>query len=435
MAPGTNAGLYSLDGPAGGPEAPGWRCPPHVRLCGHLRKPKSLRRRSFALRADPPRLECYESEKQFRASGARGAPPRRSLSLAGACTTGKRAGARRRPLIVLHTRDGGLPWTTEGGLALDAASEDQQHVWYSAMLQLRNRNAAAAASGASSPEEAGPPAPSFQEVWPVTLRPRGPGQSRGALVGGGYRLCLGNGALTLVKKAGRGGDPRAVASAGRAPGAAGPGGGPAPPAALVLPLLSVRRCGHSDAFFFLELGRSAPTGPGELWLQAPDAVVARGIHETVLDAMKRLGGGAAPTKPPPLRAPGPPPHEGASPEDGGTRASGSYMAMGRGADYVPMGPGEAGGYMVMAPPGGSPLSPSSPDYVNTGGSPRPHAPFPSCSLPRSFRVGGPGPGDAPEGEYVAIGLPTSDYVPWPRGGGTDPQPRSRPGTPASITLT
>ena len=145
-------------------------------------------------------------------------------------------------------------------------------------------------SGPSSHEDPGAwiLAP-FQDVWPVTLRPKGLGRARG-LGSGGYCLCLGSGVLSLLRKPG-----------GRGSGATGA----SPPPALRLSLLSVRRCGHADSFFFLELGRSAPTGPGELWLQAPDAVVAQSIHETVLAAMKRIGDSGAvgraeplPRKPP-----------------------------------------------------------------------------------------------------------------------------------------
>lgn len=118
----------------------------------------------------------------------------------------------------------------------------------------------------------------------MTLRPKGLGRTRG-LGSGRYRLCLGSGALSLLRKPRKTGSRDARAS---------------PPPALRLSLLSVRRCGHADSFFFLELGRSAPTGPGELWLQAPDAVVAQSIHETVLAAMKRLGGGAAGARAEPL---------------------------------------------------------------------------------------------------------------------------------------
>ncbi|XP_032184095.1 insulin receptor substrate 2-like isoform X2 [Mustela erminea] len=335
-----------------------WACPADVRLCGHLRKQKSQRRRFFVLRADPPRLECYESEKKFRAGRA---PPKLSVSLAGACTISKRVDARQRHLIVLYTRDRSL------GVA--AACEAEQQAWYSALLEAR------AAAGPSLHEDPGAwiLAP-FQDVWPVTLRPKGLGRTQG-LGSGRYRLCLGSGVLSLLRKPkGRGsGDTQASP----------------PPPALRLSLLSVRRCGHADSFFFLELGRSAPTGPGELWLQAPDALVAQSIHETVLAAMKRLGEGGATGRAEPL--PRDPPtgayrpsasqssttlasiaqSSGGSPRGGiGERnrktlqmlakaashpkdleLGGGYVAMGAGSNYEPMGGGEAGGYMVMAPPG------------------------------------------------------------------------------------
>lgn len=126
-----------------GPPLP-WACPADVRLCGHLRKQKSRRRRFFVLRTDPPRLECYESEQKFRANSGGPARPRRSVSLAGACTISKRADARQRHLIVLYTRDTSL------GVA--AASEAEQQAWYSALLEVR---AAAAAGEAKTPGAAG----------------------------------------------------------------------------------------------------------------------------------------------------------------------------------------------------------------------------------------------------------------------------------------
>nr|XP_004666269.2 insulin receptor substrate 2-A-like [Jaculus jaculus] len=263
-----------------GPPVP-WPCPPDVRLCGHLRKQKSQRRRFFVLRADPPRLDCYESEKKFRAGGCRPARPRRSVSLEGACTISKRSDARQRHLIVLYTPDSSL------GVA--AADELEQQLWYSALLEVRAAAAAATGEALGWGVVEDPDScilTPFQDVWPVTLRPKGLGRARG-LGSGGYRLCLGSGALSLLRKPGSRGSRESQAL---------------PLPVLRLSLLSVRRCGHADSFFFLELGRSAPTGPGELWLQAPDAVVAQSIHETVLAAMKRLGRIASGCKvEPPLR--------------------------------------------------------------------------------------------------------------------------------------
>ncbi|GAB1290342.1 Insulin receptor substrate-3 [Apodemus speciosus] len=368
-----SSGVESTDVSLGSPFP--WPCPPDVRLCGHLRKQKSQRRRFFVLRVDPPRLECYESEKKFLASGCRPSRPRRTVSLEGACTISKRADARQRHLIVIYTSDSSL------GVA--AVSEAEQQAWYSALLEVRATAAAAAATAMGFSSQEAPEswiiAP-FQDVWPVTLRSKGLGRARG-LSSGSYRLCLGSGALSLLRKPGSKGsrDSRAT-----------------PTPVLRLSLLSVRRCGHADSFFFLELGRSAPLGPGELWLQAPDAVVAQSIHETVLAAMRRLGSNAAggnaepPQREPPKSvpaAPAPaPPYEtpasalasaaaassAAQARSPGERArqdylkplermestgsyrgpdlGGDYITMGVRNDYVHMGGGEAGDYMWMAPP-------------------------------------------------------------------------------------
>ncbi|XP_069806012.1 insulin receptor substrate 1-like isoform X2 [Dendropsophus ebraccatus] len=105
------------------------------------------------------------------------------------------------------------------------------------------------------------PGPAFREVWQVSLRPRGLGQTRN--LSGVYRLCLTDRTLSLVRL--RCDTP-----------------------SVTLQLMNVRRCGHSDNYFFVEVGRSAVTGPGELWMQVDDSVVAQNMHETILEAMKSL---------------------------------------------------------------------------------------------------------------------------------------------------
>uniref|UniRef100_A0A8C0D5N4 Insulin receptor substrate 1-like n=1 Tax=Balaenoptera musculus TaxID=9771 RepID=A0A8C0D5N4_BALMU len=410
-----------------GPPRP-WACPADVRLCGHLRKQKSQRRRFFVLRSYPQRLECYESEKKFRAGRA---PPKFSVSLEGACTISKRVDARQRHLIVLYTRDRSL------GVA--AASEAEQQAWYSALLQARAAAAGEArAPGPDSHEDPGAwiLAP-FQDVWPVTLRPKGLGRARG-LGSGGYCLCLGSGVLSLLRKPG-----------GRSSGASRA----SPPPALRLSLLSVRRCGHADAFFFLELGRSAPTGPGELWLQAPDAVVAQSIHETVLAAMKRIGdsgaGGRAeplPRKPPTSASTPSVPQSYETPASAaqssglyrrgrlserseqatlktlarlgaaashpeGLERGGVYITKGAGSDYEPMGGGQASGYVVMAPPGlPASAKAASRQPLQDGGvteyvsmslcAPRS---FSSSFLPLPYRPGAGEPGPGLQGPRLGVG--------------------------------
>ncbi|KAJ6654881.1 hypothetical protein lerEdw1_006352 [Lerista edwardsae] len=209
---------------------------PDVHLCGYLRKPKSQHRRYFVLRraseGGPARLEYYESEKKFRAGGP-GARPKRSFPLASALSISKRADGRHRHLVVLYGRDGTFGVAAEDG--------DQQQAWYAALVELHGK--------------------AFKEVWQVSLRPRGLGHSRNLV--GAYLLCLADRTIDFVKLH-------------------------SDAAAVVLQLLSVRRCGHSENYFFMEVGRSAATGPGELWMQVDDLLVAQNMHETILEAMKAL---------------------------------------------------------------------------------------------------------------------------------------------------
>ena len=47
-------------------------------------------------------------------------------------------------------------------------------------------------------------------------------------------------------------------------------------------LMSIRRCGHTNNYFVIELGRSSITGAGELWLETEDVVIAQNMHEVTL---------------------------------------------------------------------------------------------------------------------------------------------------------
>ncbi|XP_048372918.1 insulin receptor substrate 1-like [Sphaerodactylus townsendi] len=227
--------------------------PSDVRLCGYLRKQKSQHRRFFVLRgpsaSGPARLECYENEKRFRAGGPGGARPKRALPLAQALSISKRADARHRHLLVLCGRGGTF------GVAADSA--EQQQAWYAALVELHAKGRAPAeGDGASVPSGL-----AFREIWQVSLRPRGLGHTRN--LAGTYLLCLTDKTISFVKLN-------------------------TDVAAVVLQLLNVRRCGHSENYFFMEVGRSAVTGPGELWMQVDDLVVAQNMHETILEAMKAL---------------------------------------------------------------------------------------------------------------------------------------------------
>ncbi|XP_060098203.1 insulin receptor substrate 1 [Heteronotia binoei] len=244
-----------------------------VRKVGYLRKPKSMHKRFFVLRATsesgPARLEYYENEKKWRhKSGA----PKRSIPLESCFNINKRADSKNKHLVALYTKD--------EHFAIAADSEPEQESWYQALLQLHNRAKShhyqhhhhhgdvAVGGGSVGMGDAGEenygdmaPGPAFKEVWQVILKPKGLGQTKNLI--GIYRLCLTNKTISFVKLN-------------------------SDAAAVVLQLLNIRRCGHSENFFFIEVGRSAVTGPGEFWMQVDDSVVAQNMHETILEAMRAM---------------------------------------------------------------------------------------------------------------------------------------------------
>ncbi|XP_042734310.1 insulin receptor substrate 1 [Lagopus leucura] len=247
-----------------------------VRKVGYLRKPKSMHKRFFVLRAasesGPARLEYYENEKKWRhKSGA----PKRSIPLESCFNINKRADSKNKHLVALYTKD--------EHFAIAADSELEQESWYQALLQLHNRakghhhlhhhhhhhhsdvtfGGSSVGLGEAGEDSYGEvaPGPAFKEVWQVILKPKGLGQTKNLI--GIYRLCLTNKTISFVKLN-------------------------SDAAAVVLQLLNIRRCGHSENFFFIEVGRSAVTGPGEFWMQVDDSVVAQNMHETILEAMRAM---------------------------------------------------------------------------------------------------------------------------------------------------
>ncbi|TRY91398.1 hypothetical protein DNTS_031515 [Danionella cerebrum] len=233
-------------------------CSSDVKKVGYLRKPKSMHKRFFVLRAEsasgPSRLEYYENEKKWRhKSGA----PKRSIPLESCFNINKRADSKNKHLVALYTKD--------EYFAIAADGELEQESWYQALVELHNRGKVleTAASHRVGEDNCGEvtPGPAFKEVWQVILKPKGLGHTKNLI--GVYRLCLTNKTISFVKLN-------------------------SDAAAVVLQLMNIRRCGHSESFFFIEVGRSAVTGPGEFWMQVDDSVVAQNMHETILEAMKAM---------------------------------------------------------------------------------------------------------------------------------------------------
>uniref|UniRef100_UPI0037E78552 insulin receptor substrate 2-like n=1 Tax=Semicossyphus pulcher TaxID=241346 RepID=UPI0037E78552 len=233
-----------------------------VKKCGYLRKQKHGHRRFFVLREPteryPARLEYYESEKKWRNKSA----AKRVITLDSCLCVNKRADAKHKHLIALYTKD--------EYFAVAADNEQEQESWYCVLTDLiaegKVYDSPASTSSLVGFEESSyglitPATAAYKEVWQVNLKSKGLGQIKNLT--GVYRLCLSSRTISFVKLNSE-------------------------TAAVSLQLMNIRRCGHSDSFFFIEVGRSAVTGPGEFWMQAEDSVVAQNIHETILEAMKAM---------------------------------------------------------------------------------------------------------------------------------------------------
>ncbi|KAJ8013193.1 hypothetical protein DPEC_G00050730 [Dallia pectoralis] len=238
-----------------------------IKKCGYLRKQKHGHKRFFVLREPtegfPARLEYYESEKKWRNKSA---AAKRVIPLDCCLNINKRADAKHKHLIALYTKD--------EYFAVAAESEQEQENWFRVLTELMSEGRAVHSDGSASNSASSlvgfdegnygmitPVTAAYKEVWQVNLKSKGLGQCRNMT--GVYRLCLSGRTISFVKLN-------------------------SDVASVILQLMNIRRCGHSESFFFIEVGRSAATGPGELWMQADDSVVAQNIHETILEAMKAL---------------------------------------------------------------------------------------------------------------------------------------------------
>ncbi|KAL2094564.1 hypothetical protein ACEWY4_009283 [Coilia grayii] len=235
--------------------------------CGYLRKQRHGHKRFFVLRGPshlgPSRLEYYDSEKKFRnalksASASTASvmcPPKRVIYLSQCFTVNKRADAKNKYLIALYTKD--------EYFAMAAENEQEQEEWYQAFNNWMTEGK----KGQLDPDELDDgygtisPGTIFKEVWQVNVKPKGLGQTKNLM--GVYRLCLSAKTIHLVKLNSE-------------------------MASVNLPLMNIRRCGHSESFFFIEVGRSSSIGPGEIWVQVEDSVVAQNMHETILETMRAL---------------------------------------------------------------------------------------------------------------------------------------------------
>ncbi|XP_063386863.1 insulin receptor substrate 1-B [Cydia fagiglandana] len=216
---------------------------------GHLRKLKTMKKKYFVLRAESAdcsaRLDYYESEKKFRA----GAAPRRVLPLKSCYNITRRLDLKQKHVIALFTR--------EEQFCVVAENEQELHGWLTAILRQHS-------SDENSDELLHP----IQHVWQVNVQKKGLGASKN--IQGLYNLCLTDKTLTLVKIKSHN---NVISDLGI-------------PEKIEYSLKNIRRCGDSECFFYMEVGRQTATGDGELWMHTDDSNIAQSMHSTIYHAMR-----------------------------------------------------------------------------------------------------------------------------------------------------
>ncbi|CAH1406439.1 unnamed protein product [Nezara viridula] len=211
---------------------------------GCLKKLKTMRKKYFVLRGDSADtaacIEYYDSEKKFKTNQ----PPKRSITLKTCFNINKRTDTRHKWVIALYTK--------KDCFCIVLENEEEMDEWLKALLELQ--------LGEAIPEGE-PVRPNFEHVWRVTVLSKELGSKKNIL--GAFLLCLTDQSLTLVK---------ATSDDRYEP--------------IEFSLQKIRRCGHFDTFFYMELGQCTVTGAGNLWMQTEDMNIAENMHTTILNAMR-----------------------------------------------------------------------------------------------------------------------------------------------------
>ncbi|XP_017795759.1 PREDICTED: insulin receptor substrate 1 [Habropoda laboriosa] len=213
-----------------------------VVLSGHVKKLKTQKKKYFVLRGEsagyPACLEYYDSKKKYENRQ----PPKRSILLDSCFNINKRVDTKHKHVIALYTKDECFCLILENEKELDE--------WLKAMLLLQSGDVA----------DGEQPRPIFEHVWQVTMQKKGLGERKN--IHGPYRLCLTDRTLSLVKIGVKDNSD-----------------------SIEFPLICIRRCGYMERIFYMEVGRSAVTGGGELWMEAEDNNIAYNMHAAIMNAM------------------------------------------------------------------------------------------------------------------------------------------------------
>ncbi|KAL5014896.1 hypothetical protein ScPMuIL_009166 [Solemya velum] len=207
---------------------------------GCLKKLKTMKKKFFVLRSTsnngPARLEYYDNEKKFNA----GNPAKRTLELYKCFNINKNCDTKHKHVIALYIKDHCFSVIAE-----DVADQES---WMNLMLEYQNDFTPSCKQH-------------YDYIWTVSIKEKGLGKSRN--MSGHFRFCVTENWVDFVR----------VNSE---------------ESTCTVRLSEIRRCGHSDNFFFMEVGRSAVTGHGEFWMQTDDKEIAQHMHEVVLNCMKTV---------------------------------------------------------------------------------------------------------------------------------------------------
>nr|XP_036218829.1 insulin receptor substrate 1-like isoform X1 [Bactrocera oleae] len=217
-------------------------------LSGYQKKLNTMKKKFFVLYRDTTqesaRLEYFDSMRKFKS----GLAPKRVLKLENCFNINRRLDTKHDYVIALATKDGGF------GIVLETESEMLQ--WLQALLSLQR----------SITNKADIFIPKFDHVWQVVVQKKSLAEERKII--GNYHVCLSPKSVTFIRI----GPEKSSSGCIRATD-------------IHIPLNTIRRCGDSHCLFYMEVGRQCIIGPGELWMDTEDPLVAQSMHKMISSAM------------------------------------------------------------------------------------------------------------------------------------------------------
>ncbi|XP_045180845.2 insulin receptor substrate 1-B-like isoform X2 [Mercenaria mercenaria] len=201
---------------------------------------RTMKKKFFVLRATsssgPARLDYFDSEKKFKTSH----PPKKSYQLHTIFNINKKIDSKHKHGIAVF-----LPAECFSALA---ESQDEQEDWINKMLEYQNEYL-------PQDEE---PRVHYDYVWQGVIKHKSPNSC--PKISGAYRLCLSEKAVSLVKLSEY-------------------------KPSYQFQFSSIRKCGAHEHLFMMEVGRSAVTGVGEIWLEVEGSHAAQNMHDVILSEM------------------------------------------------------------------------------------------------------------------------------------------------------